>query len=227
MKYSFFKFIIILLLTLSPMEYSQSIGLSIGTSYYYIAKDINCNYLESPFKNILIQYNHEVARNLQISIMSGYGWTGYNFHTTSSNTQFAWVNELDVESKGFPIELELKFQHYLTTDSIFEPNIGIGIGYCNFNSSIKYVSQPTAQETAGSNLTTKGFSQYVEFGLSVRISNQLMGSLEFQKLILSSIKTSGDLSALGYPYTNGFEEDYPSSSGFSDVGITFGISYNL
>ncbi len=227
MKNSLFKIIVVSLLVLSPMVFSQSIGISIGTSYYYIAKDVNYNYLESPFKNILIQYNHEVARNLQISIMAGYGWSSYNFHTISSNTQFAWVNEYDVESKGLPIELEIKYQHYLTADSTFEPSIGIGIGYCNFNSNIKYVYPPTAEGIVESSLTTKGFSQYLEFGMSVRISNKFKSLIEFQKLIFSNIKTSGDLSALGYPYSKGFEEDYPSSSGFSDVGITFGIIYNL
>jgi outer membrane protein W len=158
--------------------------------------------------------------------MPGYGWTNYNFHTTSSNTQFAWVNEFDVTSKGFPIQLELKYHHYLTVDSIFEPNIGLGVGYCNFKSSIKLVS-PGAVEPYESDLTTKGFSQYIEFGMAVRISKRIKSFIEFQKLILSNIKTSGDLSALGYPYGNGFEEDYPSSSGFSDVGISFGVNYNL
>jgi len=227
MKYTFPKVFIFLFLGLGPLEFAQSIGAGIGTSYYYIAKDINYNYLENPFKNILIQYDQNITGNIILSIMPGYGWTNYNFHTTSSNTQFAWVNEFDVTSKGFPIQLELKYHHYLTVDSIFEPNIGLGVGYCNFKSSIKYVYPPTAEGVVESNLTTKGFSQYIEFGMAVRVSKRIKGSIEFQKLILSNIKTSGDLSALGYPYGNGFEEDYPSASGFSDVGISFGVNYKL
>jgi len=225
MKYSFLRRALLLILILSPIIYSQSIGLSIGSSYYYIAKDFNYSYLDSPLKNILLQYNFNLNDNFQLSFVSGYGWTSYNYHEVDFGPQFSSYNEYDVQSKGFPIETELKYQHYLTADSIFEPTIGIGIGYCNFKSTIRNVNIYPNQD--GSDLTTKGFSQYISFGLNVHISNKITSSIEFKKLILSNIRITGSLHGLGYPYPYTFDEDYSSSTGLLDVGITLGVTYNL
>lgn len=225
MKYSFIKRTLLLFIILSPIIYSQSIGLSIGSTYYYIAKDFYNSYLDSPLKNILLQYNFKLNDNFQLSFISGYGWNSYNYHDVIYGPQGSSYNEYDVQSKGFPIETELKYQHYLTADSIFEPTIGIGIGYCNYKSTITNVNIYPNQDRG--DLTTKGFSQYISFGLNIHISNKITSSIEFKKLILSNIKITGTLHELGYPYPNSFDEDYSSSTGLLDVGITLGVTYNL
>ena len=78
-----------------------------------------------------------IDNNFQLSIISGYGWTSYNYHEVQIGPNFSNHNEYDIQSKGFPVEIECKYQHFLTADSVFEPTIGIGIGYCNFKSTIK------------------------------------------------------------------------------------------
>ena len=223
MKSYLVKMILFLILIFSPAIYSQSISISLGSSYYYIAKDFNYRYLDSPLKNVLIQYNFKIDDNFQLSIISGYGWTSYNYHYVENGPQFSFYDEYDVKSKGFPIELEFKYQHYLTADSVFEPRAGIGVGYCNFKSTIRRVNYSQNE----SDLTTKGFSQYLSIGMNVHISNKVISFVELKKLILSNIKIKGSLNALGYPYPNTFEEDYSSSTGLLDVGIILGVTYNL
>lgn len=227
MKSYLIKMTVFLILVTSTALYAQSTSLSpqsmsisLGTSYYYIGSDFK---LDGQLRNILLHYNFNLGNNFQLSIISGYGWASYTHHRVDGGWQFPDLDESDVSSKGFPVEIEFKYRHYLNADSVFEPTIGIGAGYCNYKSTLKNRIYSDSE----SELTTKGFSQYFSFGMNIHFSHSLSGFIEFKKLIITSIKTSGSLSPLGIPYPDTYEEDYAPSTGLQDLGMIVGVTFKL
>ncbi|HUX60485.1 MAG TPA: hypothetical protein VMV32_04170 [Ignavibacteriaceae bacterium] len=216
--------LLFVLINIPSYSQNQSVSLSIGSSYYYVLRSSDYNYFDNNLEQFLIQYNYDIGRNLQMSVMAGYGWTNYNYHFVTYSYDFGDFNKFNIQAKGFPAAFELIYKHYIASDSVFEPFIGIGIGYCNLKSIIKHTYPPFANDNQYGNLTTEGFSQYMSLGMNFRMANNISSFFKIQKEIFSNIKTSGNLSTFGYPYPESFKEDYSSSSNYSSIAITFGIT---
>jgi outer membrane protein W len=207
------------LLIINPAINSQSIGVSIGSGYYYIT---NINYYTNdPVKTVSLRYGFNLDINFQLNITAGYAFSNYKENHTSFGKYYYGNEEYHNLTDGFLTEIEYQYRHYLTSDSIFEPTLGIGIGYCNFRTK-----QKTSNITPDEEMTTKGFSQFVSLGVNIHVSKKITGYFELKKLILTNIKIH-TLQKSDPPYTSTSDLDYSPLSGLSDLGITLGVNYNL
>lgn len=121
--------LLFLLINIPSYSQNQSVSLSIGSSYYYVLRSSDYNYFDNNLEQFLFQYNYDIGKNLQMSVMAGYGWTNYNYHFVTYSYDFGDFNKFNIQAKGFPAAFELIYKHYIASDSVFEPFIGIGIGY--------------------------------------------------------------------------------------------------
>ena len=229
MKYSLLTFNLLFSLILNSAIYSQSVGGSVGTSYIstYLHYSFlgSYKYTEIPLKNLFVEYKQDVLNNFEVSIAIGYGWNNFNSHEQYGDpgSQFSYSSIFELKSKGTPIELGLKYHKYLNADSTFEPMIGIGIGYCDYNFDLKqgysYIFK--------SSYKLKGFSQYLSIGMKFHMTKRIESYFEVKKMLFNNIKITGDLNAIRQVDNSSFTQDYAPSSGLFDVGLDIGISYKL
>src|ERR1035437_689113 len=208
------------LLILSPAINSQSIGVSIGSGYYYVLNNV-VSYENDPIKTVSLRYGTNLDNNFQLNITAGYGFSNYKYNHGAYGPTYNYNDEYHSLTDGFLTEIECQYQHYLNSDSIFEPTLGIGIGYCDFRTKLKVASTNPDDER-----TTKGFSQFVSLGMNIHVSKRITGYIELKKLIFTFIK----INIIPYqiqPYTETYEQDYSPLGGLSDLGITLGVNYNF
>jgi outer membrane protein W len=221
MKNPFLKTCLFLLLFISPMVRSQSIGVSIGSGYYYITNNTNYPYADDPLKTISLRFSTNLDNNFRLNITSGYGFSNYRYNQAEYDPSYYYYGEYHELTDGFLAEIECQYQHYLTSDSIFEPTFGIGIGYCDFSSKLKNSNSIKPDEK----IITKGFSQFISLGMNMHISKKITTYIELKKLIFSNIRinflSKQDPSFITY------EQDYSPMTGLSDLGITLGVNYNF
>ncbi|MGA9291650.1 MAG: hypothetical protein WBV81_03615 [Ignavibacteriaceae bacterium] len=230
MKLYPFKFAILFCLFLNPMFYSQSIGINLGSGYYYIylSRMGNTGKIGNiPIKEVKLQYSHDIFNQMQISIMYGRGWNKYNYKEqfiNNSNGQFYYSDEYEIKSTGSPVEIEISYHQYLNSDSLFEPIIGLGIGYCNYKSTF---IERYSESTFRSEISTEGYSQYISIGLNMHITNKILTYIKLRKMLLNNLEISGDLNVILNGDGGTFKENYVSSTGLFDMGISLGLMFNL
>jgi outer membrane protein W len=208
------------LLLLSPAVNSQSIGISIGSGYYYIINNV-VKYENDPIKTVSLRYVTNLDNNFRMNITAGYGFSNYRYNDAESGPTYNNNYEYHSLTDGFLTEIECQYQHYLTSDSIFEPTLGIGIGYCDFRTNLKVSSNIPDDK-----MTTKGFSQFISLGMNIHISKRFTGYIELKKLIFTNIKIN-TLPYSATPYKSTNVQDYSPLSGLLDLGITLGVNYNF
>jgi len=195
--------------------YSQSLGIVYEASPFNVNGFYNSrDYSRGMIKNIFISFNGYLNDSFQLSFKVGYGW---NIHKYSFKSGIDESLTEDITS-GIPFECEVKYQHFMEKDSVFEPLIGIGIGYYNYNTTHKSTSGSNKYST---DYSTEGLGQYIVFGLNIHMSNRVTSSIQFKKIMIHSITTECEVE--GYTY----KVDYGQQNGFNDLGILFGVYYNL
>lgn len=218
LKYSHLFFLF--LTCLNSFIYSQSVGLGIGSDYY----DINFprRYdLEYSVQNAMLHYTHDIASNLSVSIILGYGWVNYlNERESPSITQ----EVSSTKSEGYPLGLEIDYFHSLDKDSTFTPFLGFGVEYSDFKTTYR---KEIYSQTYISKLSTSGYSQYISFGINVRVFKNLISFIKFKKMMLNNIKTTGDLVAITGIRDDRFSQNYSPRNGILNIGITFGFCYKF
>jgi hypothetical protein len=221
MKNQTLQICLFFLLLLSPAINSQSIGVSIGSGCYYITNSNNY-YPNDPIKTVSLRFGTNLDNNFQLNISAGYGFSNYRYNNAVYSPNYYYNGEYKHSlTGGFLTEIEFQYQHYLTSDSIFEPTLGIGIGYCDFKTKQKYYSYNPDNE-----ITTKGFSQFVSLGMNVHISKRFTGYIELKKLIFTFIKINTRDNS-NQPNIYIYDQDYMPLVGLSDLGITLGVDYNF
>jgi outer membrane protein W len=220
MKNPTLQICLFLILLLSPAINSQSIGVNIGSGYYYITNNV-VTPENDPVKTVSLQYGYNLDNNFRLNITVGYGFSNYRYNHSSYSPNYNDNYEYHSLTDGFLTEIEYQYHHYLTSDSIFEPTLGIGIGYCDFRTKLKVATTNPDDE-----MTTKGFSQFISLGMNIHVSKRFTGYIELKKLILTSIKVN-ILPYHAQPYQDNYEQDYSPLGGLSDLGITLGVNYNL
>lgn len=208
----------LLIIVLFDQTFSQSIGI------VYEASSLNTNnsvynvFTENPpkgmIKNIFFDYSGFLSESFQMSLRVGYGWNVYKMSYKGSGSET--INEED--TYGIPFELDLKYQHYIEKDSVFEPLIGIGGGYYHYTTKDKSIYNDSSEEQK---YITKGFSQYIIFGLNIHLSEKITNSIRFKKIMIHSISTKYEVASGSY------EKDYVQPNGFNDLAISLGIFYTL
>jgi outer membrane protein W len=162
-------------------------------------------------KNIFVNYNAPLGNDFMLSTRVGYGWDNNESVYGSGGDES--VSEENIN--GFPVETEIKYKHFIERVSVFEPTIGVGIGYYNYTAKLKSGS---SNETE---LITKGFGQYITFGMNIHISKSIVSSIQFKKIMINSISTERDTD------DSYIEKDYVQGSGINDLSISLGIFYNI
>lgn len=229
MKYFLILFYFLFCLVFNFTIYSQSVGVRLGSSYYstylYYNDVGSYKYFDIPLKSVFIEYDHDLFTNFQIYLAAGYGWNNYSAHEQygDPNSQSFYTRTSELKSNGIPIELGLKFHQNLNADSTIETIIGIGIGYCNYKSTVRNGYSHIFESV----FNIKGFSQYLSIGMNIHITEKIKCFFELKKMILNNLKVSGDLEALREIENSSFSQDYATSTGFFDVGLDIGISYRL
>jgi len=220
-KYYYYLYLLIIVPFIQT--YSQSIGIVYEVSSFSINDIYNTgDYSPSRgvIKNIFLNYNGFLFASFQFSLKAGYGWNIHESHYDSRTDKSLYEDN----TSGIPIECEVRYQHYIEKDSVFEPLIGIGLGYYNYTTKHKYTS-PNPSYSYGIDYTTEGFGQYILFGMNIHISKKVTSSIQFKKIMTHSISTKYDS---GDPENRStHEEDIGQQSGFNNMAISLGIFYNL
>jgi outer membrane protein W len=217
MKNPILQICLFFLLLLSPVINSQSIGVSIGSGCYYITNNVVS---DAPIKTVSLRYGTNLDNNFRLNITAGYDFTNYRENNASYGPSYYDHYDYHSLTDGFLTGIECQYRHYLTSDSIFEPTLGIGVEYCDFRTKLK-----TGSETTDEDITTKGFSQFISLGMNLHISKRFTGYIEMKKLIITSIKINYDQNEP--PYASTYKHDYSPLIGLSDLGITLGVNFNL
>jgi len=163
-------------------------------------------------KNLFLNYNAPIHNSFILSFRAGYGWNKYEFSSD---------NGLDKETReqitdGIPIESQITYQHQLGKDSVFEPIFGIGIGYYFYVSKYNFGSSFISHK-----YISKGFAQYIIFGMNLNIANGITGSIQCKKIMANCISTK-------YEEGNSiFEKDYAQGNGFDDLSISIGLFFQV
>jgi hypothetical protein len=196
---------------------SQSLGIIFEASSFNL-QDFYYNDYSSPsglIKNLFINYNEPIGSSFILSIRAGYGWNRYSF------SHYDGKDLHERATDGMPFEAEVKYNHFIGTDSVFAPLIGVGLGYYIYESKNKMSSSTLEFNTFENKFTSKGFTQYLVFGMNIHISRIISGSLQLKKIMINSISTE---------YTEGndkIEKDYAQGNGLDDLSFSLGIFFNL
>lgn len=118
MKNQCLQICLFFLLLLSPAINSQSIGVSIGSGYYYILNNNNILYETDPIKTVSLRYGTNLDNNIHLNITAGYGFSNYKYNYGAYSPTYNSNNEYHSLTDGFLTEIECQYQHYLTSDSI-------------------------------------------------------------------------------------------------------------
>jgi hypothetical protein len=202
----------IIIACLFNQAYPQSIGIIYEASSFNL-RDFYYYEYSNPtglIKNIFLNYNAPLFESFLLSIKAGYGWNRYKSSYESGNSKEVY----DQTTKGVPLEAEIQYHHYLEKDSVFEPLIGIGLGYYYYLSRDKTSSSSTENK-----FTSEGLTQYVMIGMNININSCLSTCIQFKKIMFNGIATKYE----NEDYT--VERDYAQGNGLDDIGVSFGIFY--
>lgn len=193
--------------------YSQSLGVVYeGSSFNLNNLFYHNGYsLSGMIKNLYVNFNTKISNDFIASTRIGYGWDNHKSVNTSEGVESFSEENIN----GFPVEAEIKYKHLLTSDSIFEPIVGLGFGYYNYTTTRKNESSNEME------LITKGFGQYLTFGCNIHISKSLFSCIQFKKMMLNSITTK---------YEEGdtiLEKDFVQESGMNNLAISIGLFFSL
>ncbi len=201
-------------------EIAQSMGIVYEASTFSFHNFSNSENPNSGMvKNIFLIYNIYLSDHFQLSFKAGYGWDNYNNNNYSSPGD---KMENDENTNGFPLECDIKFQNFTGKDSVFEPLIGIGLGYYNYKTRVTQTYPGYSDEHE---YNTSGFAQYILFGMNFHLSKKLISSIQFKELMWNDISTTYDSNSIYYSST--YEYDYASKSGLNNISLSLGIYYCL
>lgn len=208
----FYSIFILLTFIFVNQASSQSLGIIYEASSFNLQDFYYYDYSSSSglIKNLFINYNAPLSDIFILSLKTGYGWNNYQFSYNDGNYKETY-NET---TKGIPVEAEIQFHHCLGKDSVFEPLIGIGLGYYYYTSNKK-----ASFSTVEHEYTSSGLAQYILIGMNINITSCLASSIQFKKIMINGISTK-------YESENHVEErDYSQGNGLDDIGVSFGILY--
>ncbi len=202
----YISFLCLFIILSFDQTHSQSLGMVYEASSFNTSDFVGGYYFSyGMIKNIFISFDTPLYNSFHLSIKVGYGWN-------SDKSGYYYVgpeaSDHEEDTKGFPFELDVKYQHFTGSDSVFEPLIGTGIGFYDYTT--KYTN-------SSNDYSTEGFASYILFGMNIHISNLVTTSIQFKKFMTNSISTK-------YENTT---RDYKQKSGISDLAISLGIFFRL
>ena len=207
--HKYLSFLCLFLILSFNQTRSQTLGILYEASSFSADNFIRGYSLSSGMiKNIFVDFDTPLYNSFHLSIKAGYGWSVYKENYSGTNE--SWEHEISID--GFPVELDIEYQSFLERDSVFEPLLGLGIGYYDYAIKNKFTNSSDEND-----YRTTGFANYILFGMNIHITNQITTSIQFKKFMTNSISTT-------YENTT---SDYEQKSGISDLAISLGIFFNL
>lgn len=218
----YFVFVSSLFLILNDLH-SQSLGIDFGTGVYNTSITYNATIghigIPNP-QNFLINFSYPIYSNIDILVAGGYGIGHYsNKFESETSEQDNFTN--DTRLSGGLFESEILFKDKISKDSKILIFAGLGLGYYSYSFKEELSKDPNYLREADIN----GFSQYYTLGLGFNLSDRMKPYIKFKKMGYSIIKIKNPPPDYNDEITT--IADVTSSSGLTDVGISFGIQYRI
>ncbi|HVO75814.1 MAG TPA: hypothetical protein VMT35_17435 [Ignavibacteriaceae bacterium] len=207
-----FIFLFIAFNSFFNQAFTQSLGIIYEASSFSL-QDFYYSEYSNPtglIKNLFLNYNAPLNESFILSFRAGYGWNRYEYSYYDGKE----IHETNTD--GIPLETEIKYLHKIGKDSLFEPILGIGLGYYYYNSINKSSSSSFEHK-----FISRGLAQYLTFGLNINVTENISSSIQFKKNMANWISTK---------YTEGndiMEKDYAQGNGLDDLSISLGIFFKV
>lgn len=203
------KKIVLLVLIMAGLLFSQKFGVSLGTGTFAGTDDY------SP-KHVIGHFYMPFNEKFTLGFSLGFGSAQYNKEIEYADPT-ANDEKTEISIIGIPLEAEILYSQAIPNSSI-KPYLGLGLGIYSYNRD---------EEADGNNDqdgTFFGLAQFITFGLDISITEKMTMFTQFRKLGFSMIKFTNDIEG-----GNEREEitDYLSQPGINDLGISAGIKFNF
>jgi hypothetical protein len=199
--------------------YSQSLGLTLESFPITIISFGESGNAYGNIKNLMVTYNAPIKESFILSLKAGYGSDSYtgSYDSKQISPFLVYSEKYEYKTSGIPIETELVYHHFVSSDSIFEATLGVGLGYCHYKTTI--------DQNFYHVFITSGFNQSISLGMNIHIHPQIICSIGINKIFYNSIKTREESSTTSYISVR--ESDDWEKPGLSGVSLYFGVYFNL
>ncbi|MCU7491737.1 MAG: hypothetical protein ACM3UR_03565 [Bacteroidota bacterium] len=238
--------IFIFILFYNP-NYGQEAGISFGNSvfppafleqsysyYDLVPMDPIYSIAAAPAKELMFHFSYYLNSNVRLDFSTGYGFgnTKKEWKTVYTNqtqgSEMVLTNSKELDTDGFPGLIELQFFAPLNESGTLVPFMGIGVGYCSYKTK---VSDKSSSLTTKTDLSTKGFGQYVSAGLSIKFMERASVFFQMQKILISSVKTEKS-NPVRFPPDAGIpietsSIEQPVKPGLGDIGLSAGVRFYM
>lgn len=199
--------------------------------------------------NIKANFYYHFTPKLALRFSSGYGF----FRSSSEDlidpsiihTEQKRVEEVaNFSVTGFPAEMAVLFQAPLDVRANMFFHFGLGIGYYAYNYHAEGTSRQFNPKTnlqllkenyINPEMTLSGFAQFFLMGFDLSLSNRIGATIEISKAGFSRLKLTRDI--VTQEVSSGkianetkygvSRQDYPLPVGLDDIGISFGLVWQL
>ncbi|MGE5350766.1 MAG: hypothetical protein ACM3P0_01700 [Acidobacteriota bacterium] len=235
--------VFMIILLYKPL-YGQEAGISFGTSVfpaavleraYYPYIDIgpsSATYGATIItaKEVKFHFSYYLSHNICLDLSAGYGFSRNKKDSKAIYPKTSWggpdnsITSEEYNSDGYPGLIELQFFAPLNESGTLIPFLGLGAGYCYYKTKF---TEKNNSVTTKTDLSTKGFGQYVSAGLNIKFTDRFSVSLHLQKLLLSNLKTEKSnpirfpASATDPLYNSSLE--HVVQPGLGDVALSAGV----
>jgi len=180
--------------------------------------------LSSP-KNIVAHFGFPYEKYYYINLSIGYGF-GKSISDRNYDDNYYTDRWYKYSTTGFPVEIEVIYFIRILQESRISPFIGLGLGSYKYTTEIEYTySSQNYSETTKTESIVSGLGQYFTFGIKMDVNSEYAVFLKFKNLGLNNILYKYDMLDSNNDEIGTYESDI-NSSGFSDLGMSIGVSFN-
>ena len=180
--------------------------------------------ISSP-KNIVGHFGFPYEEYYYINLSIGYGF-GKSISDRNYDDNYYTDRWYKYSTTGFPVEIEVIYFIRILQESRISPFIGLGLGSYKYTTEIEYTySSQNDSETTKTESIVSGLGQYFTFGIKMDVNSEYAVFLKFKNLGLNNILYKYDMLDSNNDEIGTYESDI-NSSGFSDLGMSIGVSFN-
>lgn len=238
--------IFIFILSYEPL-YCQEAGISFGNSvfpavilehsysyYDLVPSDPIYSSASVPAKEVMFHFSYYLNSNVRLDLSAGYGFGNAKkewktiYPSPVKEREAVLTNSGEFSTEGYPGAIELQFFAPINEAGTLIPFIGLGAGYCSYKTK---VTEKSSSLTTKTDLSTKGFGQYVSAGLSIKFMERASVFFQMQKILISSLKTEKS-SPVRFPpdVSNPIETsslEQIIKPGLGDIGLSAGLRFYM
>jgi len=176
-------------------------------------------------KNIVAHFGFPYKQHYYINLSIGYGF-GKSISDRNYNDNYSTDRKYEYSTTGFPVEIEVIYFIRILQESRISPFIGLGLGSYKYTTEMEYTySLQYDSETSKTESIVSGLGQYFTFGFKMDVNSEYAVFLKFKQLGLNNILYEYDILDSDDDEIGTYESDI-NSSGFSDLGMSIGVSFS-